>query len=42
MIHNTDGELRTSAQGVMQGIYHGLGRGSGSILGGVIINRFGK
>ena len=38
---NTDPELRSSAQGVMSGIYQGLGRGSGSILGGVIIHQFG-
>ncbi|KAI2806839.1 Major facilitator super domain-containing protein 6 [Blomia tropicalis] len=39
---NTAPDLRSSAQGVMQGIYNGLGRGSGSILGGVIIHRFGS
>ena len=39
---HTELELRSSAQGVMQGIYHGLGRGSGSILGGVVIHRFGN
>lgn len=37
----TEPELRSSAQGVMQGIYHGLGRGCGSILGGMVIHRFG-
>lgn len=40
--HNTDPDYRGSAQGVMTGIYQGLGRGSGAILGGVIINQFGK
>lgn len=39
---NTEPELRSSAPGVMSGIYQGLGRGSGSILGGVIIHQFGE
>ena len=42
IMQSTEPELRSSAQGVMQGIYQSLGRGSGSILGGVVIHRFGN
>ena len=31
----------TSAQGILQGLHHGLGRGCGAILGGVLIHEFG-
>lgn len=31
-------EYATSAQGVLQGLYHGLGRGCGAILGGIFIH----
>ncbi|XP_064643495.1 major facilitator superfamily domain-containing protein 6-A-like isoform X2 [Lineus longissimus] len=34
--------LRSSAQGVLQGIHHGLGRGCGAILGGVFVYYFGS
>uniref|UniRef100_A0A8C1VZ23 Major facilitator superfamily domain containing 6b n=1 Tax=Cyprinus carpio TaxID=7962 RepID=A0A8C1VZ23_CYPCA len=33
--------LRTSAQGILQGLYLGLGRGCGAMLGGVFVNFFG-
>ncbi|KAJ7390024.1 Major facilitator super domain-containing protein 6 [Desmophyllum pertusum] len=31
----------TSAQGILQGLHHGLGRGCGAIIGGVLIHEFG-
>ena len=31
----------TSAQGILQGLHHGLGRGCGAIIGGVLIHKFG-
>lgn len=31
----------TSAQGILQGLHHGLGRGCGAIIGGVLIHQFG-
>jgi len=34
-------ELRSSAQGVLQGLHHGLGRGCGAIIGGIFVNRWG-
>ncbi|KAL2087922.1 hypothetical protein ACEWY4_016750 [Coilia grayii] len=33
--------LRTSAQGILQGLHLGLGRGCGAMLGGVFVNYFG-
>ncbi|XP_078450048.1 major facilitator superfamily domain-containing protein 6 isoform X1 [Lampetra planeri] len=33
--------LRTSAQGILQGLHLGLGRGCGAMLGGVMVNYFG-
>ncbi|XP_056157185.1 major facilitator superfamily domain-containing protein 6-A-like isoform X2 [Lampris incognitus] len=33
--------LRTSAQGILQGLYLGLGRGCGAMVGGVFVNYFG-
>ncbi|XP_067300452.1 major facilitator superfamily domain-containing protein 6-B [Pseudorasbora parva] len=33
--------LRTSAQGILQGLHLGLGRGCGAMLGGVLVNFFG-
>jgi MFS family permease len=33
-------EYATSAQGVLQGLYHGLGRGCGAILGGIFIHTY--
>ncbi|XP_054158851.1 major facilitator superfamily domain-containing protein 6-like [Oppia nitens] len=38
---HTDPELRSSTQGVLQGLHHGLGRGCGSIIGGIFVNRWG-
>ncbi|XP_041699697.1 major facilitator superfamily domain-containing protein 6-like isoform X1 [Coregonus clupeaformis] len=34
-------ELRTSAQGILQGLHLGLGRGCGAMVGGVFVNFFG-
>ncbi|XP_068715811.1 major facilitator superfamily domain-containing protein 6-like [Montipora foliosa] len=31
----------TSAQGILQGLHHGLGRGCGAIIGGLLIHKFG-
>uniref|UniRef100_A0A8D8TP46 Major facilitator superfamily domain-containing protein 6 n=1 Tax=Cacopsylla melanoneura TaxID=428564 RepID=A0A8D8TP46_9HEMI len=39
--HNTPQQLRSSAQGVLQGIHHGLGRGCGAVIGGIFVNSFG-
>ncbi|XP_020503869.1 major facilitator superfamily domain-containing protein 6-A [Labrus bergylta] len=33
--------LRTSAQGILQGLHLGLGRGCGAMMGGVFVNFFG-
>lgn len=33
--------LRSSAQGVLQGLHHGLGRGCGAVLGGAAVARWG-
>ncbi|KAB5577412.1 hypothetical protein PHYPO_G00209650 [Pangasianodon hypophthalmus] len=33
--------LRTSAQGILQGLHLGLGRGCGAMIGGVFVNFFG-
>lgn len=40
--HNTPPQLRSSAQGVLQGLHHGLGRGCGAVIGGVFVNYFGS
>ncbi|XP_057668772.1 major facilitator superfamily domain-containing protein 6 isoform X1 [Diorhabda carinulata] len=40
--HNTPIELRSSAQGVLQGIHHGLGRGCGAVIGGIFVSSFGS
>ncbi|KAK9694958.1 MFS_1 like family [Popillia japonica] len=40
--HNTPQHLRSSAQGVLQGIHHGLGRGCGAVIGGFFVNSFGS
>ncbi|XP_076165616.1 major facilitator superfamily domain-containing protein 6 jef isoform X2 [Ptiloglossa arizonensis] len=39
--HNTPPQLRTSAQGVLQGIHHGLGRGCGAVIGGMFVHAYG-
>lgn len=33
--------LRTSAQGILQGLHLGLGRGCGAMVGGVFVSYFG-
>ncbi|CAG2180455.1 unnamed protein product, partial [Oppiella nova] len=38
---HTEPQLRSSTQGVLQGLHHGLGRGCGSIIGGMFVNRWG-
>lgn len=40
--HNTPPQLRTSAQGVLQGIHHGLGRGCGAVIGGMFVAVYGE
>lgn len=35
-------QLRSSTQGVLQGLHHGLGRGCGAIIGGLFVNSFGN
>lgn len=40
--HVSKPELRTSTQGVMQGLHHGIGRACGALLGGYMINAIGK
>uniref|UniRef100_A0A1B0CTQ3 Major facilitator superfamily associated domain-containing protein n=2 Tax=Lutzomyia longipalpis TaxID=7200 RepID=A0A1B0CTQ3_LUTLO len=39
--HNTPQPLRSSAQGVLQGLHHGLGRGCGAVIGGIFVTYFG-
>lgn len=39
--HNTDAELRPSAQGFLQGSYHGFGRFCGAVFGGMLIKEYG-
>jgi len=39
--HNTDAELRPSAQGVLQGVHHGFGRFCGAVFGGMLIKTHG-
>ncbi|KAH8024153.1 hypothetical protein HPB51_021774 [Rhipicephalus microplus] len=38
---STPANLRSSAQGVLQGLHHGLGRGCGAVIGGIFVNYFG-
>lgn len=40
--HNTPSQLRSSAQGVLQGLHHGLGRGCGAVIGGMFVAAYGK
>ncbi|RZB40361.1 major facilitator superfamily domain-containing protein 6 [Asbolus verrucosus] len=42
LAHNTPPQLRSSSQGVLQGIHHGLGRGCGAVFGGLLVNSFGS
>ncbi|XP_012532666.1 major facilitator superfamily domain-containing protein 6 isoform X2 [Monomorium pharaonis] len=39
--HNTPPQLRSSAQGVLQGLHHGLGRGCGAVIGGMFVAAYG-
>ncbi|KAI8421357.1 hypothetical protein MSG28_009442 [Choristoneura fumiferana] len=39
--HHAPPGLRSSAQGVLQGLHHGLGRGCGAVLGGLAVARWG-
>lgn len=39
--HGAPPGLRASAQGVLQGLHHGLGRGCGAVLGGLAVARWG-
>ncbi|XP_041979686.1 major facilitator superfamily domain-containing protein 6 [Aricia agestis] len=39
--HGAPPNLRSSAQGVLQGLHHGLGRGCGAVLGGMAVARWG-
>lgn len=39
--HNTPQQLRSSAQGVLQGLHHGLGRGCGAVFGGFFVRYLG-
>lgn len=39
--HGAPPRLRSSAQGVLQGLHHGLGRGCGAVLGGIAVTRWG-
>ncbi|CAL1534798.1 unnamed protein product [Lymnaea stagnalis] len=34
-------ELRSSAQGILQGLHHGLGRGCGAVFGGLLVYQYG-
>ncbi|KAF7997037.1 hypothetical protein HCN44_005314 [Aphidius gifuensis] len=40
--HNTPPQLRSSAQGVLQGLHHGLGRGCGAVIGGMFVASYGS
>lgn len=40
--HNTPPQLRSSAQGVLQGLHHGLGRGCGAVIGGMFVAAYGN
>ena len=33
--------LKSSTQGILEGLHHGLGKGGGALLGGIFINKFG-
>ncbi|GBP47232.1 Major facilitator superfamily domain-containing protein 6 [Eumeta japonica] len=39
--HGAPPQLRSSAQGVLQGLHHGLGRGCGAVVGGMFVARYG-
>ena len=39
--HNTDAELRPSAQSFLHGLHHGFGRFCGAVFGGMLIKSYG-
>ncbi|CAH4037863.1 major facilitator superfamily domain-containing protein 6 [Pieris brassicae] len=39
--HGAPPRLRSSAQGVLQGLHHGLGRGCGAVIGGIAVAKWG-
>lgn len=39
--HGAPAGLRSSAQGVLQGLHHGLGRGCGAVIGGIAVAKWG-
>ena len=39
--HNTEADLRPSAQSFLQGLYHGFGKFCGAVFGGILIKRVG-
>ncbi|XP_072932395.1 major facilitator superfamily domain-containing protein 6 [Epargyreus clarus] len=39
--HGSPARLRSSAQGVLQGLHHGLGRGCGAVIGGIAVAKWG-
>ena len=39
--HNTDAELRPSAQSFIQGLHHGFGKFCGAVFGGMAIQNLG-
>ncbi|CAF4848990.1 unnamed protein product [Pieris macdunnoughi] len=39
--HGSPPGLRSSAQGVLQGLHHGLGRGCGAVIGGIAVAKWG-
>ncbi|CAH0720301.1 unnamed protein product, partial [Brenthis ino] len=39
--HGAPPNLRSSAQGVLQGLHHGLGRGCGAVIGGIAVAKWG-
>ncbi|CAK1541961.1 unnamed protein product [Leptosia nina] len=39
--HGAPARLRSSAQGVLQGLHHGLGRGCGAVIGGIAVAKWG-
>jgi len=41
LAHNTPPEMRGAAQSVLQGLHHGLGRGCGAVLGGILVASMG-
>ena len=39
---STPAEYRATAQGLLQGVHHGLGRGCGAVIGGILVYYFGE